>query len=89
MAAPLGKVPIPVPADDPRCEVGAYITNGAQLREVIERKPQVIIAQCCKMGTRWSMEYPRMEEWELVRGPSDEYRCPDFIPEPQPTEAKV
>lgn len=78
--APLGHVPVRVPADDPRCEIGAYITNGKELREVTERKPQTILAEDVKTGTRWSMEYPRIvENWTLVRGPAPEYRCPDFM----------
>ena len=78
MPPPLGKIPVQVPADDPRCEVGAYISNGTELREVIERKPTAILAVDCKTEVRWSMEYPRIVEgWELVRGPAEEYRCPD------------
>ncbi len=80
--APLGRVPGRVPADDPRCEIGAYITNGKELREVVERKPQTILAEDVRTGAPWSMAYPRVvENWKLVRGPAAEYRCPDVLPE--------
>lgn len=80
--APLGQIPVRVPADDPRCQIGAYITNGKELREVTERRPTVILAEDVKTGTRWSMEYPRIvENWTLVRAAASEFVCPDVLPD--------
>lgn len=79
MAAPLGNVPPRVPADDPRCETGAYISKGKELREIIERMPTTILAEDCRTGVRWRMEYKHVQNWQLVRGPADEFRCPDVF----------
>lgn len=71
---------VPIPSADPRCAIGAYITDGVHLREVTKRDTLTLTAEDCKDGVPWIIEYTKVVmNWTLVKAAPSE--CPDTLEE--------
>ena len=66
---------IPV-KDDPRFQLGAYVTNGKHLREVVSQKTDAVVMEDCVDGTRWLVERRLFGSWELAKA-APARDCPD------------
>jgi hypothetical protein len=62
---------------DPRCQPGAYITDGLRLCEIVRQDGLDVIYVDCKSETRWRGAAIRvLNEWKLVQ---EAPPVPDFV----------
>lgn len=60
---------IPLPADDPRLQPGAYVQNGRKLCEVLHVSQTVSLLDCRTDAIFAVSRFLFAGDWALVRGP--------------------
>jgi hypothetical protein len=64
---------------DPRLEVGAYITDGNNLYEVVRRiEGQVILENCITEAWKGTVAWRVLEDYDLVKHPPQSPDCVDM-----------
>lgn len=65
-------------SDDPRLQLGAYVTNQKDLFEVIGRSRAMVDLENCKSGEKVKRHAATVLAWELVKSSPS---CPDTLVE--------
>lgn len=56
-----------VPADDPRAQCLAYVTNGERLFQVVDDRRGVLVLENCKSGARMTIGRAAIAAYRLIR----------------------